>query len=177
MPVTRRTVLRRSSLFVTLGLASIVWTNAATAKVYARRVSFVDIDAFDERLSKSMQEGFEAIDVDLSASYAKRMPPRLRAWVARVSETGGEVRFRDVTPKSRGVWVVLIEVIASIVGPIVIDEIRRALRDPANDYHAVIVGQGSDPASAALLGVEFYKRGSPSWAEAFDQSKAMKLPA
>jgi len=175
MPFTRRALLSLSSLSLAFGVSTVSLARKTDAKVYARRIAFADADAFDQAMSKAMTEGFEAIDVELPPAAAKRMPARLRAWVQRIANTGGEVRFRDVTPKSRGVWVVLIEMIASIVGPYVIEEIRKAMRDPTTDYHAVIVGQGTDPATAEVLGVEFYKRGSPSWAEAYDKSKAMKL--
>lgn len=175
MSFTRRSLLGWFSVILFVGLPAQLSSTTVKAKVYPKKIPFEDTDAFDAVLSKSMSEGFEAIDVELPQASSKRMPPRVRAWIESVANTNGEVRFRDVTPKSRGIWVILIEVIASIVGSYIVEEVRKAMRSPATDYHAVIVGQGTDPASAELLGVEFYRRGSPSWAEAYDNSKAMKL--
>lgn len=173
MRVNRRVLLAACAAL--LPAAAQLFALPAAAKVYAKKLAFQDSDAFDSALAKDMREGFEAIDVELAPAFGKRMPARLRAWLEAIESSGGEIRFRDVTPASRGFWLLLAEFVVGIVGGLVASEIARAARSPAGDYHAVIVGQGVDPATAEVLGVEFYKRGSPSWAEAFDKSKAMKL--
>lgn len=162
-----------SSLFFLLVCAGLLGAGAPAHAAEAYKIPYADEDAFNERLSRGMRESYPAIDVELPAGLRKTFPGRLKAWLDRVSTTGGEVRFRDVSPPTKTLWLQLgiwaVQTLLQAVGPTIMDMIL----DPARNYHAVIVGEGYDPATATILGVEFYKRGSPEWVAASNRSKPM----
>jgi hypothetical protein len=174
MELQMRSLSRRSIVIASLALAAAThrFFPSANAKVTPRLFAFEDTDAFDDAVHKAMKEGFETIDVSLSQAQGRPLAERLKRWMDRIEGSGGEIRVRDVTPKHRGVFNIILAILG-IVGPPLIEAARAALRDYADQYHVVLVTYGFDPETMVVKSIEFYKRGSPSWAEAIEKSKPL----
>jgi hypothetical protein len=136
----------------------------------------VQNESFNSTLASALRSGANRVDIAVTPSAEDHIPSNLKAWLDRIGESGGEIRWRDDSPPSRNFIGVVVGTILGYLGEKVAEAIAEAFADPAKNFNAVIVVNCTYDRSGRkhtnVTGIEFYRRGTGDWFEAVMKSKA-----
>jgi len=139
-------------LFIYCLAACVISACASTQKTQEEleKVTFIDVDIFDQELSASMSAETEEITVSMLAPVSiNQIPQRLSKWLNVVSKRGGHV---EITPKSMNkspTW--LLNLLPFVIPPLK----EEWLYGAAMDYNAKIFYQ---PQTGQVEKVVFTKK-------------------
>jgi hypothetical protein len=96
---------------------------ASPIKEQSVEVVFLDSIAFDSDVSASMWEQNREIVIKPTSPFTlNEIPPRLEKWLSVIKESGGQVKAKELPPKTqlamRGIVGALIDIVVAIFGAV-----------------------------------------------------------
>ncbi len=112
---------------------------ASPIKELSVEVVFLDSIAFDSDVSASMWEQNREIVIMPSSPFTlNEIPPRMEKWLSVIKESGGQVKAKELPPKTqlamRGIVGALIDIVVAIFGAVQ----EQAMYGAAKYYDATL---------------------------------------
>jgi hypothetical protein len=113
--------------------------SASPIKEQSIEIVFLDSVAFDSDVSESMWEQNREIVILPSSPFTlNEIPPRMEKWLSVIKESGGQVKAKELPPKTqlamRGIIGALIDIVVAIFGAVK----EQALYGAAKYYDATL---------------------------------------